>query len=83
MGTINPIGTAITLEPFGANAGTASALLGFLQMACAAAGTALIGALPVAPLTACSIVIAGGCLIATATFLPVVLRRTSSTMEST
>lgn len=36
MGIINPLGTAITLQPFGQQAGAASALLGFLQMGCAA-----------------------------------------------
>lgn len=73
MGTINPIGTAITLGPFGAHAGMASALLGFLQMACAALGTALIGVLPFNSITACSIVIAGGGLISVVTFVPVLM----------
>lgn len=36
MGLINPLGTAIALHPFGKQAGAASALLGFLQMGCAA-----------------------------------------------
>lgn len=36
MGMLNPIGTALTLTPFGERAGAASALLGFMQMACAA-----------------------------------------------
>ena len=49
MGLVNPIATAIALEPFGDRAGVASALLGFLQMACAAIGTGLIGALPLSP----------------------------------
>lgn len=49
MGLVNPIATAITLEPFGDRAGVASALLGFLQMACAAVGTGLIGWLPLSP----------------------------------
>jgi DHA1 family bicyclomycin/chloramphenicol resistance-like MFS transporter len=75
MGMINPIGSAITLEPFGAQAGMASALLGFLQMACAALGTALIGALPVSPAAACSMVIAGAGVLAVLTFLPVVATR--------
>lgn len=44
MGLINPIGSAMTLEPFGDRAGAASALLGFLQMGLAALGTALISA---------------------------------------
>jgi MFS transporter, DHA1 family, multidrug resistance protein len=46
MGLVNPIGTSIALGPFGDRAGTASALLGFMQMACAAIGTGLVGALP-------------------------------------
>ncbi|MFC7380507.1 multidrug effflux MFS transporter [Brevundimonas sp. GCM10030266] len=79
MGLINPIGTAITLEPFGAHAGMASALLGFLQMACAAVGTALIGLLPFGPVTGCAIVIAGGCALATLMFAPVVLDGLKST----
>ncbi len=36
MGMANPLGTAIALHPFGRQAGAASALLGFLQMGCAA-----------------------------------------------
>ena len=72
MGTINPIGTAITLQPFATKAGVASALLGFLQMASAAVGTALIGALPLTPVAACSVVIAGAGALAVLTFLPVV-----------
>jgi DHA1 family bicyclomycin/chloramphenicol resistance-like MFS transporter len=38
MGIVNPLGTAQALSPFGANAGAASALLGFWQMMNAAAG---------------------------------------------
>ncbi|MBB2496178.1 multidrug effflux MFS transporter [Aquipseudomonas ullengensis] len=41
MGVVNPLGTAIALHPFGAQAGAASALLGFLQMGCAAAAITL------------------------------------------
>mgnify|MGYP003634789868 CR=1 FL=1 len=51
MGTLNPLGTALTLQPFGHQAGAASALLGFLQMSCAALGTWLTSALPL-PATA-------------------------------
>lgn len=83
MGTINPIGTAITLEPFGSHAGMASALLGFLQMACAAVGTALIGVLPFEAIVACSLVIAGGSLIAVMTFVPVVLAAPSDAKATT
>lgn len=52
MGMANPLGTAIALRPFGARAGLASALIGFLQMAAAAATTALAASLPLAPATA-------------------------------
>lgn len=37
MGLVNPIATAMALEPSGDRAGAASALLGFIQMALAAA----------------------------------------------
>ena len=46
MGLINPLGTAITLQPFGQQAGAASALLGFLQMGCAAVAIAVAASLP-------------------------------------
>lgn len=71
MGLINPIGTAIALGPFGDRAGIALALLGFLQMACAAIGTALIGALSVGPATAFVWVLLGGTTLAAAMFVPV------------
>lgn len=70
MGLINPIGTAIALEPFGDRAGIASALLGFLQMACAAIGTAMVGALSVGPATAFAWVVFAGATLAAAAFLP-------------
>ncbi|MCA0326273.1 MAG: multidrug effflux MFS transporter [Proteobacteria bacterium] len=47
MGLINPLGTAIALQPFGQKAGAASALLGFLQMGCAAVLVGIAAALPV------------------------------------
>jgi DHA1 family bicyclomycin/chloramphenicol resistance-like MFS transporter len=47
MGMINPLGTAIALQPFGAKAGAASALLGFLQMGCAALAIGIASVLPV------------------------------------
>lgn len=75
MGLINPIGTAIALEPFGDRAGLASALLGFLQMALAATGTALIGALPTGAATAFTWVVFGGMLLATGLFLPLLRKR--------
>ena len=39
MGLANPLGTALALQPFGNQAGLASALLGFMQMSCAALAT--------------------------------------------
>tara|TARA_R110002111_G_scaffold11149_1_gene34807 strand:+ start:58 stop:639 length:582 start_codon:yes stop_codon:yes gene_type:complete len=71
MGLINPTATAIALEPFGDRAGMASALLGFLQMGCAAVGTALIGALPLSPALAYCWVIFGGVSLAVLAFIPV------------
>lgn len=41
MGMATPLGTAMTLGPFGPQAGLASSLLGFVQMACAAIATGL------------------------------------------
>lgn len=70
MGLINPIGSAITLEPFGARAGAASALLGFLQMGLAALGTALIGALSATPALTLSWVMLLGTTSATILFYP-------------
>lgn len=64
MGLINPLGTAVTLQPFGQNAGAASALLGFLQMGCAA----ITSALPLSPYLAFSAVIATSLLMAMVTF---------------
>lgn len=75
MGLINPVATAIALQPFGDRAGIASALLGFLQMMFAALGTALIGALPVGPFAAFTWVVFGGTLLAAAIFLPVLKKR--------
>ncbi len=72
MGLINPIGSAITLEPFGDRAGAASALLGFLQMGLAALGTALIGALPLAPATTLGWVMLLGTAGAALVFFPVI-----------
>jgi DHA1 family bicyclomycin/chloramphenicol resistance-like MFS transporter len=58
MGLVNPLGTAITLQPFGQKAGAASALLGFLQMGCAAVAIGIVAALPVSLYTAFCIVLA-------------------------
>jgi DHA1 family bicyclomycin/chloramphenicol resistance-like MFS transporter len=74
MGLINPIGTAITLEPFGDRAGAASALLGFLQMGLAAIGTAAIGALPTPPTITFGWVMVIGTAGAAIIFSPVIKR---------
>lgn len=49
MGVVNPLGTAITLQPFGQQAGAASALLGFMQMGGAALAIGAVSVLPLPP----------------------------------
>lgn len=75
MGLVNPVATAIALEPFGDRAGIASALLGFLQMACAALGTALIGSLQIGPAAAYAFIVCGGTLLAALIFYPALRNR--------
>ncbi len=75
MGLINPLGTAIALQPFGREAGTASALLGFLQMGCAAIGSTGASVLPMLPTVSLAAIMLGGSLLAAAVFTPVGLRR--------
>lgn len=48
MGTANPLGTAVALQPFGERAGLASALVGFVQMSCAAVASSAATLLPLA-----------------------------------
>ena len=69
MGLINPLGTAITLQPFGQKAGAASALLGFLQMGCAAIAIGIAASLPVPLYTAFCMVLAANLSIALLAFL--------------
>jgi len=64
MGIANPLGTALTLQPFGDRAGVASALLGFLQMASAAVATALTAVLDMPPAIALALIMTGGAAIA-------------------
>ncbi|WP_415804339.1 MFS transporter, partial [Bordetella muralis] len=59
MGMVNPLGTAITLQPFGHQAGTASALLGFLQMGSAALTISIASTFDVTAYTALGLVLAG------------------------
>lgn len=62
MGMANPLGTALTLQPFGTKAGVASALLGFLQMMSASIGTALTASLDMPPSVALGLIMTGGSL---------------------
>jgi MFS transporter, DHA1 family, multidrug resistance protein len=57
MGLVNPLGTALTLQHFGNQAGLASALLGFLQMSCAALATTANTLLPFSAAAAIGIVL--------------------------
>jgi DHA1 family bicyclomycin/chloramphenicol resistance-like MFS transporter len=75
MGLINPLGTAIALNPFGRQAGLASALLGFMQMGCAAIGASFASALPFAPSVSLAVVLTVGSALALLVFLPVALRQ--------
>lgn len=74
MGLINPLGTAIALQPFGREAGTASALLGFLQMGCAAVGSMGASVIPMPPTVSLAAIMLGASLLAAAVFAPVGLR---------
>lgn len=58
MGMLNPIGTALTLTPFGERAGAAPALLGFMQMAFAALSIIASTSIGVPPFVALSTVLA-------------------------
>ena len=68
MGLVNPIGTAMALQPFGQQAGLASALLGFFQMGCAALGTWLSTSLPLPTTAALGVILVGGSLVALVVF---------------
>jgi DHA1 family bicyclomycin/chloramphenicol resistance-like MFS transporter len=71
MGLVNPLGTALTLSPYGDRAGSASALLGFMQMAAAAVAIVATTVLPILPFPALSLVLA---FLTTAAFLVFLLR---------
>jgi len=75
MGLINPLGTAIALHPFGRQAGLSSALLGFLQMGCAALGASLASVLPLQPPVSLAVILTVASGLALLVFLPVWLRR--------
>lgn len=71
MGLINPLGTAIALHPFGSQAGAASALLGFLQMGCAAVAVTLGGGLDLSAYTALGIISAASLALSFLVFFAV------------
>jgi DHA1 family bicyclomycin/chloramphenicol resistance-like MFS transporter len=68
MGLANPLGTAITMGPFGKEAGMASALLGFLSMGAAALTTWLASVLSFPPITTVGAIQALTCLVALVLF---------------
>ncbi|MHC8943120.1 DHA1 family bicyclomycin/chloramphenicol resistance-like MFS transporter [Advenella incenata] len=69
MGLINPLGTAIALQPFARHAGAASALLGFLQMGCAALSISIAAALPFPVYTSLGMILAGNLTLSFLVFL--------------
>lgn len=69
MGLANPLGTAITMGPFGKQAGLASALLGFLTMGAAAVTTWLGSVLTFPAVTSLGGIQATACLMALLLFL--------------
>lgn len=78
MGLINPLGTAITLQPFGQKAGAASALLGFLQMGCAAIAIGIAASLSVPVYTAFCIVLAANLGLSLLAFWGAIAHRPNS-----
>src|SRR6266699_2694460 len=78
VGLINPLGTAIALHPFGRQAGLASALLGFLQMGCAAIGASFASILPLQPFASLAVILTAGSALALLAFLPVALRQSQA-----
>ena len=69
MGTVNPLATAIALHPFATNAGAASALLGFLQMGCAAAAITLGTSLSLSAYASLGVISVGALSVAFFAFL--------------
>ncbi len=68
---LDPLGTAIALQPFGRQAGSASALLGFLQMGSAAIVSTLASAMPFSPSVSLAVVMTAASVGARAAFAPV------------
>lgn len=69
MGLVNPLGTAMTLQPFGQQAGLASALLGFLQMGSAAIAISIAGVLSLTAFAALGVIFTGTSALALVIFV--------------
>jgi DHA1 family bicyclomycin/chloramphenicol resistance-like MFS transporter len=82
MGLINPLGTAIALHPFGGQAGLASALLGFLQMGCAAIGASFASVLPLQPSASLAVILTTGSALALLVFVPVAMRQPEAEVQA-
>lgn len=78
MGLLNPLGTAIALQPFKQQAGLASALQGFLQMASAAIGSTLASVLPLPPTLALATTMTVGSALALLIFIPCIMNKKAS-----
>jgi DHA1 family bicyclomycin/chloramphenicol resistance-like MFS transporter len=82
MGLINPLGTSIALTPFGTQAGLASALLGFMQMGCAAIGSSFASVLPLQPSASLAVILTTGSALALLVFLPVAMRQPKAEVQA-
>ena len=69
MGVLNPLATAIALQPFGRQAGAASALLGFLQMSCAALAISVGALRAISPYALLGLILTTSLALAFLTFL--------------
>ncbi|MDH6171005.1 DHA1 family bicyclomycin/chloramphenicol resistance-like MFS transporter [Variovorax boronicumulans] len=69
MGMANPLGTALSLAPFAAQAGAASAMLGFMQMSGAALGATFVTKLAgLSPMAALGLVVVASQVLSIALF---------------
>lgn len=75
MGFVNPLGTAIALQPFKQEAGLASAFQGFLQMGCAAIASTVASVLPLPPTLALAATMTVGSTLALLVFIPVIIHQ--------
>ncbi|HEY0505885.1 MAG TPA: MFS transporter [Lysobacter sp.] len=70
IGLVIPTSTALALGPFAAQAGQASALLGFLQMGAATLSLLVLPAIALPPAASLALVIAGNALLALSVLRP-------------